>query len=134
MARLPPLPRPRRAELIEGPDAFREAAALAADIDLAHRQTLNDFNELGRSDNRERHLHIVLVLGIYLVGACCAVMFLVLVAQYILPPRLRLLDEPDTSRLASFLFSGTVGALLSAGASRLKRQSDHEARRDAGDR
>ena len=124
MARLPRLPRPSPDELIEGPDAIREAAALAADIDLSRRRALNDFNELGRSDNREKHLHVVLVLGIYLVGACCAFMFLVLVAQYSFPARFRPLDDQDTTRLATFLFSGTVGALLSAGASRLKRQKD----------
>ncbi len=122
MARLPELPRPRPDELIEGPDAIREAAALAADIDLSRRRALNDFNELGRSDNREKHLHVVLVLGIYLVGVCCAFMFVVLVVQYTFPPRLRPLDEQDTTRLATFLFSGTVGALLSAGAGRLKRE------------
>ena len=132
MARLPELPRPSPADLIDGPDAIREAAALAADVDLSRRRALNDFNELGRSDNRERHLHIVLVLGIYLVGICCAAMFVVLVAQYTLPARLRTLDEADTTRLATFLFSGTVGALLSAGASRLGRadQGKHKRHTD----
>ena len=126
MASFPALPRPRPDELSEGPDAIREVAAFAADVDLSRRRALNDFNELGRSDNRERHLHIVLVLGIYLVGACCGFMFLVLVVQYTFPPRLRLLDDADTTRLASFLFSGTVGALLSAGAGRLKRQGSSD--------
>ena len=64
MPPFPELPRPRPAELIEGPDAIREAAALAADINLARRRALNSFNELGRSDSREKHLHIVLVAGI----------------------------------------------------------------------
>ncbi len=123
MASFPALPRPRPDELSEGPDAIREVAALAADIDLS-RRALNDFNDLGRSDNREKHLHVVLVLGIYLVGACCAFMFAVLVVRYTFPPRLRPLHEADTTRLATFLFSFTVGALLSAGASRLKRQQD----------
>jgi len=115
------LPQPTKDEIVEGSDGLKEAAALGANVDLSNREKLSQFNSLGRSDKKEDHIHRVTVCGIYVVAGCCLVMFLVLVSQYTLPEKLRLLSQDDTSKLQAFLFSGTVGGILTGAGSRLSK-------------
>lgn len=77
------LPQPTLAEAFEGPNALKEAAALAADVDLFDRQKINEFNSLSRVDRKEDHIHRLIVCGLYVVAGCCLIMFLVLVSQYV---------------------------------------------------
>lgn len=113
------LPQPSKAEATEGTDGLKEAAAIAADIDLSDRAKLNAFNSLNRNDAAESHIHKVTVCAIYVVGGACLLMFLVLVSEYILPERYRPLTEAESTKLQSFLFSGAVGSLLAKAVSRI---------------
>ena len=48
-------------------------------------------------------------------------MFIVLVLQYVLPTQARFLDAESTSRLQTFLFSGTIGGVLTGVGNRMIR-------------
>jgi hypothetical protein len=115
------LPQPTAEEATESTDSLKEAAALSADIDLSNREKLNQFNSLGRGDLKEDHIHKVTVCGIYVVGAACLVMFLMLVSEYTLPHAYRLLTDDESNKLQSFLFSGTIGGILAGAGSRLSK-------------
>jgi hypothetical protein len=113
------LPQPRIDELAEGENGLREQAALSAGVDLNDREKLNALNSLGRSDQKEVHLHRCTVVGIYTVTVACAIMFFVLVSQYILPDRYRFLTGEEQEKLQNFLFSGAIGGLLTGAISKV---------------
>lgn len=118
------IPRPNPDEILEGAAAISEAAAFAEDVDLSRLRSTNDYNNLLRLNRREEHIHRITVCGLYAVAFACFVMFFVLVAQYTLPDRWRLLTLEETGRLTGFLFSGAVGSFVSSGARRLKREAE----------
>lgn len=122
MGRLPPkIPPPRPEQIVEGKAAISEAAALAADVDLSDRKKLNDIRELSRRNDREDHVNRIIIIGLYFAAALCGCMFFVLVSQYVMPERMRILTIEDTYRLQSFLLSGVIGSGLSTAASRLSK-------------
>jgi hypothetical protein len=114
------LPKPTASETAEGFQAIGEAAALAANVDLDDRGRINSLNSMLRDDRKDHHLHRLICAGFYVTGIACLMMFLVLVAHYILPSSRRFLDAEQVEKLQSFLFSGTVGGLLTTAAKRVK--------------
>lgn len=122
MGRLPQkIPSPKPEQIIEGKAAISEAAALAADVDLSDRKKLNEINELSRKNDREDHVNRIIIGVLYFAAVLCGCMFLVLVSQYVLPARVRLLTTEEAYRLQSFLLSGAIGSGLSTAASRLSK-------------
>jgi hypothetical protein len=115
------LPQPTKDEISESGDGLREAAAIADNLDLASIKKKNQWNELDRTDSRERHIHRVSIWGIYIFAFCCFVMFIVLVSQYILPDKWRLLTDDEGSRLQAFLFSGLIGGVVTSVGRRFSR-------------
>lgn len=115
------LPQPTAKEVSESETGLKEAAAFAANVDLSNQKKLNQYNKLNRDDRREGHIHRITVFGIYFVTACCAIMFFVLVLQYILPKDRRFLDLADEARLQTFLFSRTIGSIVTRFSGRLAK-------------
>lgn len=106
------LPQPTPGELSEGSQAIGEAAAMAAGLDMSDREKLNRVNDLFRTDRRESHFHRVTICGLWFAASMFALMFLVLVLHYILPDSKRFLTVEQVGHLQAFLFSGTLGGVL----------------------
>jgi hypothetical protein len=113
------LPLPEGAELEEGAAAIAEAAAVAGGLDLSSRASLNKINKLLRRDKMDGHLHFILVIGVYFVGLCAAGVFGCVVWNMSVPVANRFLDATQLATLQQFLFSGALGAGVSAAARRI---------------
>jgi hypothetical protein len=116
-ASLPAGPPP---ELPEDANSLGEAIGLAAGIDLSNREQLNRLNQLIRDDGVQGHIHKVLVCGVYVVAVCAGLMFVVLVMHYICPSYF--LSAQAADDLQTFLFSGTVGGIVTKGAGSISRK------------
>lgn len=110
------LPLPQAGEIVEGKDAIAEAAAVAGGVDLSSRAALNKVNALLRRDKMDNHVHVLLVTGLYFVGACIALIFGSLVWNMTVPLDYRFLDETQVAKLQVFLFSGVLGSAVTAAA------------------
>ena len=113
MALPPELPQPGADEIEEGTAAIAEAAAVAGGFDLSSRNALNKFNALFRRDAMDGHLHRILVIGLYFVGLCAALMFGSLVWNMALPNH-SFLNATQFAALQTFLFSGAMGSAVTA--------------------
>lgn len=116
MCRVPlNLPHPNAGEIVEGKAAIAETAAVAGGVDLSSRAALNKVNALLRRDKMDNHVHLLLVIGLYFVGACILVIFGSLVWNMTFP-NYRFLDETQAAKLEAFLFSGALGSAVTAAA------------------
>ena len=105
------LPPPGVTEIEEGAAALAEAAAVAGGLDLSSRADLNKLNKLLRQDAIDGHLHRILVIGLYVVALCAALMFGSLVWSMAFPAY-AMLDADQSVALQKFLFSGAVGSAV----------------------
>lgn len=62
------------------------------------------------------HLHLLLVMGLYFVGVCIALIFGCLVWNMAVPTSYRFLDATQEATLQGFLFSGVIGSMIAAAA------------------
>ncbi len=62
------------------------------------------------------HLHLLLVIGLYFVGLCVALIFGCLVWNMAVPTGYRFLDAAQEAALQGFLFSGVLGSAVTAAA------------------
>lgn len=114
---LPTTPPP---ELPEDEKSLGEALGMAKGVDLSSREQLNKFNELLRKDGVEWHINIVKVTGIWTVGLSAMAMFVTIAVHKIYPGIW--LSTDQLSDLQNFLFSGSVGALVTSGVSFLRQK------------
>lgn len=117
------IPKPTPSELEEGEDAIAEAAAVAGGLDLSSRSDLNKLNKLLRQDQMDEHIHRILVWGLYIVAALGLGMFASLAVSMALPAYAPLTDD-QIAKLQGFLFSGALGAGISAAAKKVSGSKD----------
>lgn len=117
------LPGPSPEQVAEGTSAITEAAAVAKGVDLSDREGLNRLNAMLRKDKLEYHWHIVLVIGLYFVGFCAAVLFACMVYNMVSPVSYRFLDADGLARIQTFLFSGALGSGVTAAARKLSNDN-----------
>ena len=113
------LPVPTDSEIAEGANAIAEAKAVADNSDLDIQQKKNKANQLKRDDERDSHLHNILIIGIFVVTTAACAMFLVVVWHMIAPQNWRFLNSDESARLKDFLFTGAFGGGASNLASRV---------------
>jgi hypothetical protein len=104
-------------EIPEDAKSLGEAMGMATGVDLASREQLNKFNKLLREDGVEKHVNRVIIFGIWAVSIAALAMFGVIVAHKIKPDIW--LTTAQLTDLQSFLFSGGVGAAITAAGKRI---------------
>lgn len=120
------IPKPTPVELEEGSEAIAEAAAVAGGLDLSSRSDLNKINRLLRQDQMDGHIHRILVIGLYIVAALVLAMFASLAISMSFPAYAPL-TSAQVAALQSFLFSGALGAGVTAAAKKVSQGNDDKA-------
>jgi hypothetical protein len=113
------LPEPTPDEASDGSKALTEAAAFAAGIDLSNQQQLNNIRRLIRGDKVETHLHNILMCGCWVVAIGVFASFAVLFWRVLAPENLRFLSENNINTIYKFLFTGTLGGVVTKAGERL---------------
>ena len=106
------LTQPGPKDVTEDENSLDEAYALKNKIDLSSKEQLAAINRADRADRVDGHLHLITVCSVYLVSILCAIMFLSLVYNKIAPDKYRYLSGDDLSGIYQFLFTGTLGGLI----------------------
>ena len=102
------LPQPTPDETMAGEASLSEELALASGLDLQSHKTQRQLKRLLREESAQTHLHRIVVVGLYVVAICAALMFLALVYHYVSP--YPFLSAAQLSDLKQLLFSGSLGA------------------------
>jgi hypothetical protein len=95
---------------------------MASGVNLENRRALNRLDAIVRAGKFESHAHRILIWGLYAVAGSAFLMFAAIVAHKIRPGWW--LTEGQESSLQSFLFSGVLGAAISAFGKRVFRGTD----------
>jgi Flp pilus assembly protein TadB len=79
---------------------------------LSDQENLNKKNELARNDSAGKHMHYAQLIGLYVLVFCVTALFVVLAWHYGASANWRFLSPEQQDKLQQFLFSGTVGGVL----------------------
>lgn len=109
---LPPidLPPPRPDELIVTDESAAEDLALRTGRDLQKQKTAREIKEIMNDSAMQDHLHLVVVIGLYVVGIAALTMFIVVVWHMVTPFPFLSTDQVD--ELRKTLLTGATGAVL----------------------
>ncbi len=110
MGKTYPVPKARIVEPASSPRSEREAAAFVLGLDLKDKRTENKLRQLGRDDSLDRHLHIGLILILYvgLTLSLLSVIFLFLHMTNVM----RWMSDTQIRTMTELLTTGAIGGVI----------------------
>jgi len=105
-----PVPKAKALLVKSSEKSEKEVAAFALGLDLQDKKTENKFNQLGRDDSLDKHLHFAVISVLYLIVALVA---LAVIFMFIHMTNLFVwMSEAQVKDLTELLTTGAIGGAL----------------------
>ena len=107
-----PLPQPDLSEITADDSAYAEALGLHTGQNIQSRKLANQIKQLERTDTIFGHLHLILLIAIWVISITSLILFVIMAIHYAIPEKLQFLSKEQLSDIKGVLLNGGLGAVL----------------------
>lgn len=83
----------------------------SSDVSLAEQEQKSFLNDGKRGEAYKKHIHNIVIVGMYVVGFSLVILFLIWAWHLVAPCEWRWLDQSETQGIERILFSGVIISL-----------------------
>jgi purine-cytosine permease-like protein len=106
------LPGPTPSEIEVDDSAYAEDLGFHTGVNIQSKKLANQLKKLERADTIFGHLHLILLIAIWVISITSLGLFVVMAIHYAIPEKWAFLSKDQISDIKGVLLNGGLGAVL----------------------